>query len=91
MLDKHPPIVRNRRVNLAHRFEIIFERVTEIRLSGEIAAVADPDGQSLRADFFAQLAVAPTSNLLRSHLLVGCCVTLHCLAVVGLPLWSIFF
>ena len=42
------------RVDRARRFEIALERAAEVRLAGEVRAVADPDRQRLGAERFAR-------------------------------------
>src|SRR5437660_6869682 len=55
MLDKNPPIVGQRSVNLTHAFEIALERAAEVLLAGKIPAVADPDRVGFRAQRFPDL------------------------------------
>src|SRR5689334_22116160 len=50
VLDKYTPVVGERGVNLAHTFEIVFQRAPKILLTGKVSTVADPNGVRLRAE-----------------------------------------
>src|SRR5438105_4511371 len=55
MFDKDAPVVRKSSVNLAHAFEIAFERASEVLLARKISTVTDPDGVGFRAQRFSNL------------------------------------
>src|SRR5581483_602151 len=55
MLDEHAPVVRQRRVNLAHTFEIAFQRVAKVLLPGKVPPIANPNGMSFRTDCLSNL------------------------------------
>src|SRR5262245_46993969 len=44
VLHKHSPVAGERGVNLAHALEVTVQRMTEVLLAGEIAAIGNPDG-----------------------------------------------
>src|SRR6185503_12852484 len=49
VLDKDAPVVRQRRINLSHAFEIALQRAAKMLLARKIAAVTNPDGVGFRA------------------------------------------
>jgi len=53
VLQQHPPIRRQRCVDARRRLEVPVEGARQILLTGEIAAVADPDGDRFGAELLA--------------------------------------
>ena len=65
VLEEHPPVAGQARIDLGKRLEIPVEHPVEVRLAGEVGAVGDPDGQRLRAELLADL---DTFEIMRDRL-----------------------
>src|SRR6185503_11884757 len=55
MFDEEAPVVRQRRVDLAHTLEVACEHAAEMLLAGKVSTVANPNGVRLRAERLANL------------------------------------
>ena len=55
VLEEHPPVAGQARIDLGKRLEIPVEHAIEVRLAGEVGAVGDPHRQRLRAELLADL------------------------------------
>ncbi len=72
MLDEQLPVVGQAGVNLAQALQVARQRRAEVLLTGEIAAVANPDGNGLRTELFADFnALQVVLDGLSTHRRVG--------------------